>query len=88
MRPLAVSHVSIASEPGRPCRATVRLDGGICLCEIQVWPARHGPLVLFPTGRDGSSPLHLTPAVRTMVVRAVVAAWRASRAASLDRIAA
>jgi hypothetical protein len=88
MRPLAVSHVSIESEPGRPSKATVRFDGGICLCEIQVWPARHGPLVLFPSGRDGSSPLHLTPVVRTMVVRAVVAAWRKSRSTPLERIAA
>ena len=88
MRPLAISHVSIESEPGRPSKATVRLDGGICLCEIQVWPARHGPLVLFPQGHDGSSPLHLTPAVRTMVVRAVVAAWRNSRSISLEKIAA
>jgi hypothetical protein len=88
MRPLAVSNVSIESEPGRPSKATVRLDGGICLCEIQVWPARHGPLVLFPLGRDGSSPLHLTPAIRTMVVQAVVSAWRKSRSMSLERIAA
>lgn len=88
MRPLAVSHVSIQSEPGRPSKANVILDGGICLCEIQVWPARHGPLVLFPLGTEGSSPLHLTPAVRTMVVKAVVAAWRKSRTMPLERIAA
>jgi len=88
MHPLAVSQVSIENEPGRPSKATVRLDGGICLCEIQVWPARHGPLVLFPVGRDGSSPLQLTPVVRTMVVRAVVDAWRKSRTMSTERIAA
>ncbi len=88
MRPLRISHVTIESEPGRPSQATVRFDGGICLQRLQVWPARHGPLVLFPFDRDGSSPLHLTPAVRTMVIQAVIASWRKSRQAVSQRLAA
>lgn len=88
MRPLAVSHVTLETEPGHPSRAAVHFAGGIRLCEIQVWPARHGPLVLFPLGREGTSPLQLTPALRTLVVQAVVAAWRQSRAQLPGRIAA
>lgn len=88
MRPLTVTHVSIENIPGHPSHASVRFDGGICLDGIQVWPARHGPLVLFPLGRENASPIHLTPLIRTMVVQSVIASWRKSRLSSAQRIAA
>ena len=80
MRPLAVSHVFVDHTPGRPSTAQVEFEGGIRLLGIQVWPARHGPLVLFPLGTDKNpSPLSLTPLLRSMVVQSVVAEWRRSR---------
>jgi len=87
MRPLVVSDVNIVHVPGRPSSASVRFAGGICLDGIQVWPARHGPLVLFPLGRDGNGHLNLTPLLRSLVVQAVVASWRKTRQ-ELSRIAA
>jgi len=87
MRPLTVSDVSIVHVPGRPSSASVRFEGGICLDGIQVWPARHGPLVLFPLGKEGDSHLRLTPLLRSLVVQAVIASWRKTRQ-ELSRIAA
>lgn len=88
MRPLTVSDVHVVHIPGHPSSASVRFAGGIRLDGIQVWPARHGPLVLFPIGQNASTGnIHLTPVVRTLVVQAVVAAWRKTRQ-ELARIAA
>lgn len=87
MRPLTVSHVDVEHTPGHPSAATVHFEGGIRLCGIQVWPARHGPLVLFPIGTGNTSPLSLTPVLRNLVVQAVVAKWRQTRQ-ELTRIAA
>jgi len=81
MRPLEIVSVSIEHVPGRPSTASVDLSGGLQLDQIQVWPARHGPLVLFPLGRAGRSLLELTPLLRSLVVRAVVARWRQSLSA-------
>lgn len=78
MRPLDIVSVSIEHVPGRPSTASVELTGGLCLDGIQVWTARHGPLVLFPLGKGEHSPLELTPVVRAMVVRSVVFGWRQS----------
>lgn len=87
MRPLTVSHVIVEHTPGHPSSAQVLFQGGIGLSGIQVWPARHGPLVLFPIGSANSSPLVLTPLLRNLVVQAVVAQWRRTRQ-ELARIAA
>ncbi len=87
MRPLTVSHVAVEHTPGHPSAATVHFEGGIRLCGIQVWPARHGPLVLFPIGNGDSSPLVLTPLLRSIVVQAVIAQWRLTRQ-ELARLAA
>ena len=81
MRPLEIVSVSVEHTPGRPSTACVLLSGGLQLDQIQVWPARHGPLVLFPLGNSGHSPLELTPLVRSMVVRSVVTEWRQSLSA-------
>ena len=78
MRPLEVRTVTIEHVPGHPSLATVELGGGVCLDRIQVWPARHGPLVLFPMAPGGHFQLGLTPLLRSILVRAVVAAWRRS----------
>jgi hypothetical protein len=75
---LDIVSVSIEHVPGRPSLASVELTGGLCLDGIQVWPARHGPLVLFPLGKSDRSPLELSPLVRTLVVRSVVFHWRRS----------
>ncbi|MEN9308543.1 MAG: hypothetical protein RL173_2475 [Fibrobacterota bacterium] len=87
MRPLTVSDVHIVHVPGRPSSACVRFEGGICLDGIQVWPARHGPLVLFPIGENGNGQASLTPLLRTLVVQSVIATWRKTRQ-DLARIAA
>ncbi|HQF56226.1 MAG TPA: hypothetical protein PK208_14000 [Fibrobacteria bacterium] len=87
MRPLTVSHVAIDHVPGHPSSAHVLFQGGIGISGIQVWPARHGPLVLFPIGTGNTSPLSLTPLLRNLVVQAVVAQWRQTRQ-ELARIAA
>ncbi len=79
MCPLTVSHVSIEHQPGHPSQALVIFNASIRLNGIQVWPARHGPLVLFPLDKRGLSPIQLTPLVRTLVVQSVVAAWRKSK---------
>jgi hypothetical protein len=81
MRPLEIVSVSVEHLPGRPSTASVELSGGLQLDQIQVWTARHGPLVLFPLGKSGHSLLELTPLVRSMVVRSVVAEWRRSLSA-------
>ena len=81
MRPLEVRSVTIEHVPGHPSLAAVELDGGIRLDRIQVWPARHGPLILFPMAPAGHFQLGLTPVLRSLLVRAVVAAWRRSCAA-------
>lgn len=81
MRPLEIVDVSIEHVPGHPSMASVELTGGLRLDGIQVWPARHGPLVLFPLGRSDRSPLALAPVVRTLVVRSVVSRWRLSLSA-------
>jgi hypothetical protein len=81
MAPLEVLSVQIEHFPGHPSQATVELRGGLRLGRIQVWPARHGPLVLFPLGQGGRFLLDLTPLLRGLVVRSVVSAWRNSLAA-------
>jgi hypothetical protein len=81
MRPLEIVSVYVDHIPGRPSTACVELSGGLQLDQIQVWPARHGPLVLFPIGNPGHTLLELTPLVRSMVVRSVVASWRQSLSA-------
>jgi hypothetical protein len=78
MRPLEIASVCVEHIPGRPSTASVVFSGGVQLDQIQVWTARHGPLVLFPLGRAGHALLELTPLVRSMVVRSVVAEWRRS----------
>lgn len=78
MRPFEVRSVTIEHVPGHPSLAAVELGGGIRLDRIQVWPARHGPLVLFPMAPAGHFQLGLTPVLRSLLVRAVVAAWRQS----------
>ena len=80
MRPLTVSHILVEHVPGRPSTAFVYFEGGIRLDGLQVWPARHGPLVLFPLGLRRTGNIHLTPLLRTLVVQAVIAAWRRSKA--------
>ena len=81
MRPLEIASVCVEHLPGRPSTASVELSGGLRLDQIQVWTARHGPLVLFPLGKTGHAPVELTPLVRSMVVRSVVAEWRRSLSA-------
>lgn len=81
MRPLEIVSVCVEHVPGHPSTASVELSGGLRLDQIQVWPARHGPLVLFPLGTSGHSLLDLTPLVRSMLVRSVVAEWRRSLSA-------
>jgi hypothetical protein len=81
MRPLEIVSVCVDHIPGRPSTASVELSGSVRLDQLQVWPARHGPLVLFPIGNSGHTFLELTPLVRSMVVRSVVAEWRRSLSA-------
>jgi len=81
MRPIEIASVSVEHVSGRPSIASVELSGGLQLDQIQVWPARHGPLVLFPLGKSGHTLLELTPVVKSMVVRSVIAEWRRSLSA-------
>ncbi|MBK8803022.1 MAG: hypothetical protein IPN71_13400 [Fibrobacteres bacterium] len=76
MKPLQILEISLECVPGHPTRATVVLTGGLVLSQIRIWPARHGPLVQFPLGTGARSQLEISPALRTMLVRALVASWR------------
>ena len=81
MRPLAVRSVSVEHVPGHPSLASVDLEGGLRIDRVQVWPARHGPLVLFPLASTGRFVLELTPVLRSILSKAVVGAWRQSLSA-------
>lgn len=87
MKPLQILEISLEHLPGRPTLASVVLTGGLVLSHIRVWPARHGPLVQFPLGSGARSQLELTPVLRTLLIKALVAAWRTDRA-GLARVAA
>ncbi|MBK9576134.1 MAG: hypothetical protein IPK50_23410 [Fibrobacterota bacterium] len=80
MKPLQILDISLECMPGRPALATVVLTGGLVLSQIRIWPARHGPLVQFPLGTGARSQLEISPVLRTLLVKALVATWRRDQA--------
>ncbi|HNY30458.1 MAG TPA: hypothetical protein PKO15_06190 [Fibrobacteria bacterium] len=87
MKPLQILDISMETIPGHPAIASVVLTGGLVLSQIRVWPARHGPLVQFPLGTGTRSQLELTPVLRSLLVKALVAVWR-RRQSDRARVAA
>lgn len=81
MKPLQILEISLECVPGHPASATVVLTGGLVLSQIRIWPARHGPLVQFPLGTGIRSQLEISPALRALLVRALVAIWRRDQTA-------
>lgn len=76
MKPLQILDISLECSPGHPANASVVLTGGLVLSQIRIWPARHGPLVQFPLGTGARSQVEISPVLRALLVRALVATWR------------
>lgn len=87
MKPLQILDITLECSPGHPAKASVSLTGGLVLSQIRIWPARHGPLVQFPLGTGTRSQLEISPALRSMLVRALVSTWRKEQS-SRSRVAA
>lgn len=77
MQPFEIEGIQLELQSGRPVLAEVVLTGGVVLSQIRIWPGRHGPLVQFPLGNQSRAVLELTPVLRSLVVKALVAHWRA-----------